>query len=155
MAASVAPGNAGDQKADEGHGDDDWSRGDHGDGHGIEELLFAQPPELLHHALIEEGHDGQAAAKDERAGLGEEEQDLPEDVGLRGGNRQRRVKGRTEQRRASTEHGQASAQPRRRRLDQQHQESRQEEELRQFRLRHRRDDEQHRRRSPTAADPGR
>ena len=33
----------GDQVADEGHGDDDRSRGDHGDGHRVEELLLGQP----------------------------------------------------------------------------------------------------------------
>ena len=76
------PWEAGDQKSDEGHRDDDRSRRDHGDRHGVEKLLFAQPPELAHHALIEEGHDGQAAAEDECAGFREEEQDLPQDTRL-------------------------------------------------------------------------
>jgi hypothetical protein len=49
-------------------------RGDHRDGHGVEELLFRQPAELLDNAPVEEGHDRQPAAEHERSGLREEQQ---------------------------------------------------------------------------------
>ena len=52
---------------------------DHGDGDGVGELLLRQPVEILDHTLVQEGHDGQAAAEDERARLGEEQQDVQKD----------------------------------------------------------------------------
>ena len=53
---------------------------DHRHGDGVQELVLGQPAVLLDDALVEERHDRQAAAEDERAGLGEEEQDLQQDV---------------------------------------------------------------------------
>ena len=78
MAASVAPERSGHQVADEGDRDDDRTRRDHRDGDGVEELPLRQPAELVHHAAVQERHDGESAAEHEGAGLGEVPRDLPE-----------------------------------------------------------------------------
>ena len=53
---------------------------DHRDRDGVEELPLGEPVELVHDAAVEERDDGQAAAEDERAGLGEVRADPPEHV---------------------------------------------------------------------------
>ena len=58
--------------ADERDGDDHRAGRDHGHRDGVEELLIGEPAVLAHHAAVEKRHDGQAAAEDERARLGEE-----------------------------------------------------------------------------------
>src|SRR5262249_56726414 len=67
------PGQAADEVADKGGGDHDGPGGDEAHGDGVEELAGGQPVVLDDHALAQERHDGQAAAEDERAGLGEEQ----------------------------------------------------------------------------------
>ena len=44
---------------------------DHRDRDRVEELPLGEPVELVDHAAVQERHDRQAAAEDERAGLGE------------------------------------------------------------------------------------
>ena len=69
---------AGDKETDECHRDDDRSRSDHGDRHGIEELPLGQPVELVDHTPMEKGYDCQTAAEHERPCLGEVPEYCPE-----------------------------------------------------------------------------
>src|SRR5437773_2446161 len=77
-------GQAPDEVADEGGGDDDRPRRDESHRHRVEELPVRQPVVLHDHALPEERHDGEATAEDERAGLEEEQPERKERRG-RGG----------------------------------------------------------------------
>src|SRR5439155_93325 len=74
---------ASNEVSDEGGGDDDGPRGDQPNGHGVEELPCRQPMVLVDHAFAEEGHDGEAAAEDERAGLQKEEPEREDRPGRR------------------------------------------------------------------------
>src|SRR5258706_2349429 len=67
------------QVADEADGNDHRSRGDHRHRDRVDELSLREPVVLVHHAAIEERHDGEAAAEHESAGLGEEDADLGQD----------------------------------------------------------------------------
>ena len=58
----------GDEVADERDGDHDRARRDHRDGHGVEELPLGEPAVLLHHAAVQERHDGEPAAEHEQPG---------------------------------------------------------------------------------------
>jgi hypothetical protein len=73
-------------------GDDHRAGGEQGDGDRVEELAVGQPPVGADHPAVQEGHDGQAGAEHERAGLAEIDRDLPQHpgVGRRGGHRGRR-----------------------------------------------------------------
>ncbi len=66
-------GKAGNKKADESDGYDNWTRGDHRDGHGVQKLMLVQPAELLHDSLVQKRNDCQAAAEHKRAGFGKKQ----------------------------------------------------------------------------------
>ncbi len=69
---------AGHEVPDEAHRDDDRAGRDHRHRHRVQELSLVQPAELLDDAAVKEGHDGEAAAEDERPGLGEVPADPPQ-----------------------------------------------------------------------------
>src|SRR6266851_964264 len=74
-------GQAGDEVADEGGGDDDRPWGDQAHRDGVDELAAGQPVVLDDDSLPQERDDGQAAAEDERPGLEEEQAKRDQDPG--------------------------------------------------------------------------
>ena len=69
-------GESSDQESNECHRDHHRTRRNHGHRHGVGELLLVEPMEILDNALVQEWDDCQSAAKDKRAGLRKEEQDV-------------------------------------------------------------------------------
>ncbi len=67
---------AGDQVTNEADGDDNRTRGDQSDCHGVYKLALVQPLMVMHHATVEEGNDGETATKDKCPCLGKEGTEL-------------------------------------------------------------------------------
>src|SRR5439155_863585 len=64
---------AGNEKTDESDGYDNWTRGNHRDGHGVQKLMLVEPSELLHHSLVQERNNREAAAEHKSASFGKKQ----------------------------------------------------------------------------------
>ncbi len=78
-------GDTGDEVSDKRHGNDDRAGRDQRHGNRVKKLLLGEPPHVVDHTLLEKWHDGQPAPEDKRPRLGEEQQNLQQDMLVSGG----------------------------------------------------------------------